>query len=334
MLNLWRLGLALGLLVLVALASGLRGWGRSDYDLAVYFLSTYLVVLLGLQLYLARAPWSERIPLFTVLLDLAVVSGYHLTLVARDQAIVAVNTQIAFLAYFLIIAWAGVRSQSYLAGIMAAGTTLSYALVVALAVLWRDVAFSPAHPELGSFRWEAQAARLGLLAAVAWFVRFAVHLDVGDRDQALRDPLTGLFNRRHLTDYLAREIPRYLRRQSPLSLLLLDLDGFKAFNDTHGHLQGDTLLAQVAASLAVAVRESDVVTRFGGDEFVVVLPATAGEAARRIAWELTRIMPGGVGVSVGVACLGEHVRSLGQLLDAADRALFQAKRAGGGVAVV
>jgi diguanylate cyclase (GGDEF)-like protein len=112
---------------------------------------------------------------------------------------------------------------------------------------------------------------------------------------------------------------------------MLDLDGFKAFNDEHGHLAGDEMLAAVAQSLRNAVRTSDVVARYGGDEFVVVLPNTPGAAARRVARELRRVVPPPVQLSVGIGCMGDGLQSPGQLFAVADAALMRAKQAGGGV---
>lgn len=333
MLNLWRIGVAASLLILMAVAAGVYGFGRFDLQWAIQVLLFYLIVALGFQLFLAWFSWHERIPLITVVFDLTTVTVYLFGLVVADQAIVAVNSQIGFLCYFLIVVWAGVRSNARLAQLMAWGAPLAYGAVLFLAIVWRDVAFSPSHPVFGGFRWESQASRLLMLGGISWLIRFAVNLEVTDRDQAARDPLTGLFNRRYLLDQLQRGIVRAIRRQQPFSVLLLDLDGFKAFNDTHGHLQGDIVLAEVAAALAQSVRSGDLVGRFGGDEFVVVLPATPGEVARRVAWELTRVMPHGIGLSVGVACVGEQAHSVDLLLQAADQALFEAKQAGGGVVV-
>ncbi len=114
---------------------------------------------------------------------------------------------------------------------------------------------------------------------------------------------------------------------------MVDLDGFKAFNDKFGHLEGDRMLAAVAASLRNAVRTTDVVARYGGDEFLVVLPNTPGEAARRVARELARTVPPPVTLSVGIGCMREGVQTPAQLFAIADAALMRAKQSGGGVSV-
>jgi diguanylate cyclase (GGDEF)-like protein len=170
-----------------------------------------------------------------------------------------------------------------------------------------------------------------MLIAATWMVQVETRLGVRDRRQASLDPLTGVFNRRYLEDVLARELPRTRRRQHPLSLLILDLDGFKRYNDTYGHLAGDRLLAEVASSLAGAMRAGDVIARYGGDEFVIVLPHTPGETARRVAKELMSVIPSSVTLSVGVGCVGSGIDTVEQLVAAADSALRRAKSAGTGI---
>lgn len=159
------------------------------------------------------------------------------------------------------------------------------------------------------------------------------------RNQSIRDPLTGLFNRRFLEETLEREIRRAVRSEQTLGLLMLDLDHFKKFNDTYGHEAGDTVLRETASFLVKSVRAEDIVCRFGGEEFVVILPlanlqATAARAERirsRLR-ELTVLHQGQslgmITASVGLAALPIHGTSRGSLLAAADAALYRAKREG------
>lgn len=153
------------------------------------------------------------------------------------------------------------------------------------------------------------------------------------------DPVTGLRNRRYATEFLALEVLRAVRYHTPLAVLLLDLDHFKRVNDTHGHRVGDAVLQVVADTLRATLRSTDVAGRYGGEEFLVVLPQTerAGAVALaervRAAIEETAIDVGGpapvsVTVSIGVAALDERTGSAEQLVELADAALYAAKDAG------
>ena len=154
-----------------------------------------------------------------------------------------------------------------------------------------------------------------------------------------RDPLTGLYNRRYLQEMLDREIRRAIRSEQHLGILMLDLDHFKNFNDTYGHEAGDAVLRETASFLIRSIRVEDFVCRYGGEEFVVVLPTAdlrAAEArAERIRAKLRDLVVmhegrslGVITVSVGVAALPDHGMSEKELLQAADAALYRAKRAG------
>jgi diguanylate cyclase (GGDEF)-like protein len=157
--------------------------------------------------------------------------------------------------------------------------------------------------------------------------------------QAIRDPLTGLFNRRYMEESLDRELRRAERDGQPVAVIMLDLDYLKRFNDDYGHEAGDMVLRALARQLQGQVRVEDIVCRFGGEEFVVILPHTSlEEAVRRAermckaATELRATNPGlpprPVTVSVGVAAFPAHGVEAGELLRAADQALYRAKGQG------
>lgn len=159
------------------------------------------------------------------------------------------------------------------------------------------------------------------------------------RELSVRDPLTGLFNRRYMEETLDREISRALRKKRPLAVVMADIDGFKSINDTFGHVPGDAILLKVATFLNGSVRVSDVACRFGGDEFLLILPECTLEEAIRRADNMRRTVeemafhPGGkvterVTLSFGVAALLEDGDSRELLLSAADKALYTSKRAG------
>lgn len=158
------------------------------------------------------------------------------------------------------------------------------------------------------------------------------------RDQAEHDPLTGLHNRRYLAQAMPGMLSRMIRERQPLSVMLLDIDHFKAINDTHGHLAGDTCLVQLARLLREHIRESDIVCRWGGEEFLVLLPsmpaAAALERAERYRREFQALAPpwGDAGrhptLSIGVAAFPQDGGDTDTLLAAADAALYRAKARG------
>lgn len=159
------------------------------------------------------------------------------------------------------------------------------------------------------------------------------------RDQSIRDPLTGLFNRRYLEESLTREISRCHRHHSPLTVLMFDLDHFKAFNDLHGHPGGDTLLAAFGRLLQSSCRQEDIACRYGGEEFTLILPetdetigleranqllaATSQLTVSHQSQPLSRIT-----TSIGLAVFPKHGSTSTSLLMAADRALYRAKTQG------
>jgi diguanylate cyclase (GGDEF)-like protein len=159
------------------------------------------------------------------------------------------------------------------------------------------------------------------------------------RHQSIRDPLTGLFNRRYLEEMMNRETRRAVRAEHGLGVLLLDIDHFKQFNDTYGHDAGDAVLRETASFLTKSVRTEDIVCRFGGEEFVAILPMadlkTTQARAERIRSKLKEVTVvhdgqslGPITVSIGVAALPDHGTIPKELLDTADAALYHAKREG------
>ena len=156
------------------------------------------------------------------------------------------------------------------------------------------------------------------------------------RHMAEHDPLTGLFNRRRFEQELDRQISHARRYGIRAALLMIDVDGLKAINDSGGHKAGDAALAEVGRALTGRLRQSDIVARFGGDEFAVLLPHTTGAAAAHVARALAELVRAGVAtsagpvtVSVGVAELESGLTSAEQALSMADASMYRAKARGG-----
>lgn len=158
------------------------------------------------------------------------------------------------------------------------------------------------------------------------------------RVMSITDPLTGRYNRRFINDHIRRELKLAQRTGQPVSVLMIDLDNFKEYNDRHGHIAGDEALRKLGDVLVDQVRETDVVARYGGEEFLVYLSHTNTEGARQVAEKLreaveqtsfslkgedTRIT-----ISVGVATAHEEVSTYEDLVDHADKAMYRAKAEG------
>lgn len=177
-------------------------------------------------------------------------------------------------------------------------------------------------------------ANARLLAHVAEIEALQVKL----QEQAIRDPLTGLFNRRYLEETLQRELARAFRSGRPLGIVMIDIDHFKDLNDKHGHMAGDTVLQALGKLLAANTRGGDVACRYGGEEFVLALPDATLEVAHERAEHLRKAVAAmrveyagavlSMTISAGVAAYPAHGERVDQVLDNADKALYQAKNGG------
>jgi diguanylate cyclase (GGDEF)-like protein len=194
-------------------------------------------------------------------------------------------------------------------------------------------------PELGAVVVES---RLRTIISVAEHVALALaNLKLREtlRTQAIRDPLTGLFNRRHMEESLEREIARATRSSATVAALMIDIDHFKRFNDTFGHAAADLALRETSEVIRKNLRSDDIACRYGGEEIVVILPdtnleeamASAEEIRAAIAGQQLRYQGTTIGVvtaSFGVAVSAAHGASVESLLRAADVALYTAKHEG------
>jgi diguanylate cyclase (GGDEF)-like protein len=185
------------------------------------------------------------------------------------------------------------------------------------------------------------AARRRAMTVAGHFGRALVNLRIRQtlRGVSIRDPLTGLFNRRYLDEALDREVRRATRMNRPLAVIMLDVDHFKLFNDEHGHLAGDVLLRSLSRMLQSRTRREDFACRYGGEEFVMILPEAPLLVARQRAEQLRaealrlRFNRNGrahkaVTLSLGVAALPQDGMNARELLATADRNLYIAKQAG------
>jgi diguanylate cyclase (GGDEF)-like protein len=212
------------------------------------------------------------------------------------------------------------------------GDTVCYPMVVAdvpLAVMGLPAA------EMTSM---TARRRMGAVTALVAIALKNAELYRQTQDKGVRDSLTGCFNRGYTMEAIDNELRRARRTHAPVSILIFDVDSFKHINDRHGHLAGDRVLVEVAQQMLRTVRSSDIKCRYGGDEFIVILPETDAAGAARVAENLrqavSRIaMTAGdalvkVTISVGVGSSDGEDFSVATLLARADDALYEAKRAG------
>jgi diguanylate cyclase (GGDEF)-like protein len=324
-----RLFLVVGISVLVlAVAPEQRGIGL------MLLLAAGLVhaLLLAWLAFRVAEPW---VPWLSCAADVALTSAALLFVLRHGGAGVAMHTRSFYELYFLVIMSAGLRYDWRLCLWTAGLCILAHALI-----LW--VAGGPLELELPERTgpWRASQAVHFVMLALGGIIMAAV----AQRAKRLRlmvgvDHLTGLSQRAPFVERVDEELARARRRGAPLSVAILDLDGFKAFNDTFGHPVGDRALQLVASHLRSSVRKSDLVARFGGEEFVVVFPETEVEQARqrleniraglaRVPVQVGRGEHRQVTVSAGLGSWPADGETFDAVLTSVDARLYEAKRRG------
>jgi diguanylate cyclase (GGDEF)-like protein len=191
-----------------------------------------------------------------------------------------------------------------------------------------DLHMSPAQQQLG--RTVADTTALAL-----------ANLDLREilRQQAIHDPLTGLFNRRYLEETLEREVQRANRNHQPVGIIMIDIDFFKTINDTYGHEAGDAALRELGGFLLTHVRREDIACRFGGEEFILILPGATllttrtraeflQDGLKRLHIQHNGQQLEGLTLSLGVAMYPDHGTTGMAVVHSADMALYRAKQAG------
>jgi two-component system, cell cycle response regulator len=274
---------------------------------------------------------------FDVTLITAALGLFLLT----NQPHTAVNSKVVFEGYFLAIGSTSLRYDKRIcitAGLLAFAEY--FAIVFFAARRWdlNSPVYAP-YP-YGLFSWSAQISRLIMMLTAA-----ALGVALVSRSQRLlqlatSDPLTGLFNRGYVDDRLAMELSRAQRYNKALTVAVVDADHFKALNDTHGHSAGDLALKKLAGLLRESFRQSDTTGRYGGEEFVVILPETDMETARRKVESLREVIastpielrdrrePVRVTISAGLASFPADGSDATELFATADERMFAAKREG------
>ncbi len=296
---------------------------------------------LGVQAVLRRDFYRTWLGLATSLLDVTLVSAALSAFLLLGEPISAVNSRLLFEVYFLAL---GATALRYDARISVAAGVAAIVQYLAL-VLWADANYNLHDPRLdlrggGAFDWATQVSRLILLAVATLLAAAIVVRSQGLRQQSRSDRLTGLPNRSYFDERVQAELSRARRYAEPVAFAMIDIDHFKRYNDTWGHAAGDVALQLVAQAILDATRESDLVVRYGGEEFVALFPgmdsADASERVEQIRRSVAdlripiprRTEVGGVTISAGIATYGYDGTNAEDLLDRADARLFQAKEGG------
>ena len=296
---------------------------------------------LGYLWLLGRAVYRPWFGMLTSLVDVTLVSAVLMAFVLLREPVTATNSRLIFDFYFLAVAATALRYDARVTLVAGVLAIAEYAAVIAIADIQYDlVAASPLSGPYGQFEWSTQISRVILLGAMTALGTTIVYRSRELRRLARSDRLTGLPNRIYLEERLATELARARRYEEPMALAILDVDHFKRFNDAWGHAAGDVVLRAVGQTLRDAIRESDVAVRYGGEEFVLLLPGMDSTAALERAELLRRRMeetaiqiprraePGKVTISIGVSAYGIDGETPEALLDAADTRLFKAKEDG------
>src|SRR5499427_2155279 len=273
--------------------------------------------------------------------DVTLITAALATFLLVNQPHTAVNSKVVFEGYFLAIGSTSLRYDKRIcitAGLLAFAEY--FAIVYFAAHHWdlNSPAYAP-YP-YGMFSWSAQISRLIIMLTASVLSLALVMRSQRLLQLATSDPLTGLFNRGYVDDRLALELSRARRYGNVLTLAVIDADHFKSLNDRHGHPSGDLVLRGIASILRDSFRQSDTVGRYGGEEFVVVLPETDGDAAWRKLESLRELVAStafavaGHGeqvrmtVSAGLASFPDDGEDAAELFALADERMFQAKNEG------
>lgn len=342
----WGWALLFNVLASLAFVLRLAGWPATSIVVSSGLTSAAIALHIQALVRFQR-PRVPAPPVALVWAPLPLMLALSLALVERHQLRSVLNSslwcfQMATLAW---LAWCprltGPREQGrWLMALSAAVMMLGFAYRVGLFIRvdeWGDRLVVPSQVQAISYLAGHAAILLGTLGFILLQKERALELL---RQQAAHDPLTGAANRRNLMEQLERSVSLAARKRQPLALLMIDIDFFKKVNDNYGHQAGDAVLCELVRRIEGRVRQHDVLARFGGEEFVVVLPVTDAVGARVVAEEVRRAieerpftvegqaLPITVSVGVHARVPEAGLQTVGQMVAACDQAMYTAKQNG------
>lgn len=336
-----RLSLATLLLLIPVLDTLFFPVERKEGLIGIGLASGTFLFAATIYILISRSYNPTWLPFVSSSFDVTQISAALALFLVLNEPHTAVNSKVVFEGYFLAIGSTSLRYDKRVcitAGLLAFAEY--FGIVYFAANHWDLNNPSYAPFPYGMFDWSNQIARLIMMLTAS-----ALSLALVARSQKLlqmatSDPLTGLLNRGYVDDRLAIEISRARRHRQALTVVVIDADRFKSLNDTHGHSAGDLVLKKIAALLRNSFRQSDTVGRYGGEEFVVLLPETDIE----VAWQKVESLRESVAntsvvlsrqgqtaqltISAGLASFPEDGEDAADLFATADERMFQAKRDG------
>ncbi len=294
---------------------------------AVIVAAGALVIAFAVYVLTRRNFYRPWLGFATSILDVALVTAALLVFMVIGRPDITANSSVLFATYFIIIGAMALRTDPRICALAGLTGVLAYGAVVAYADIQWDLANHPT--ELGAFDLTSHYGRLLLLTCAVFLSTSVVLRTQRLRWLAAKDPLTHLINRGAFDERMQAEVARAVRHKHKLSVAMIDIDHFKQFNDTYGHMVGDEVLRLLADVLQQSVRRSDLVARYGGEEFIVLFPETPADSAVFKAEDLRKsVEPSSVTVSIGVAEIPSDGTDMRTVIDCADQRLYQAKRGG------
>jgi diguanylate cyclase (GGDEF)-like protein len=321
--------------LLIAASGALTVTLALSFATRVYIAGYALMIAAALaELVFVRRPplWLSTV---TCLFDVTILGAMNVALVLTGNPLAVTNSKAFFTVTFLMLSLTCLRQDTRLALLAGVMAIAQYATIVLWIVARHDLGRATADRALfGAFTWAGQYTRFSLLA-VATAINISI-INTSRRywSDSVHDSLTGLVNRRYAEKRLEEALATARRTRHPLVVALADVDHFKHVNDGHGHAAGDAVLCAIADALRHTFRSSDVLARFGGDEFFMLFPEADPDATiERLAHfhaTLTVDVPIRTTVSMGVATWPDDGDSEDALLARADQRLYEAKQAGRG----
>ena len=315
--------------LLVALSGALAVTLAPSFPTVIYVsgYSVMFVVALA-ELLLVRHPplWLNT---FSCLFDVTLLNVMNVALALTGNPLAVTNSRAFFTVTILVLSLACLRQDARLAFLAGVVAIVQYAVIV----LWIVARFDLERPTLfGAFLWSNQITRLALLAVATAINVAIINTSRKYWRESVHDSLTGLANRRYAEKRLEEALAAARRSGHELVLALADVDRFKQVNDVFGHAAGDQVLCTIARALQRAFRSSDVLARFGGDEFFILFPdgdvSTTLDRLTRFHATLAVSEPVHTTISIGVSTWPADGESATDLFAAADKRLYAAKEAG------